>query len=137
MSKSVFQLLSQAKFWGSSPVQASRETPGERKLEVFRSSSEGRELVGRLSLEDGQFVFRYVEEYQGEPISAFPKIDREYRSDHLWPFFSVRIPPLSRDDMRDEVKSQVLDEGDTLQILGSIAKTSVTNPYEFVLAGGC
>ena len=137
MSKSIFQLLNQAKFWGSSPVQASSETPAERKLEVFRCSPEGRELIGRLSLEDGQFVFRYVEEYRGEPVSAFPKIDREYRSEHLWPFFSVRIPPLSLDDMREEMKSRALDEGDTLQILGSIAKTSVTNPYEFVLAGGC
>ena len=36
-----------------------------------------------------------------------------------------------------EVKSRVLDEGDTLPSLGSIAKTSVTNPNEFVLAGGC
>ena len=137
MSKSIFELLSHAKFWGSNLVQASSRTPAERNLEVFRSSWERRELVGRLSLEDGEFVFRYAEEYRGEPISAFPRIDREYRSGHLWPFFSVRIPPLSRDDMQDEIRSRALDEKDTLKVLGSVAKTSVTNPYEFVLAGGC
>ena len=93
-------------------------------------------MVGRLSLEDGKFVFRYVEEYCGEPISAFPRIDSEYRSEYLWPFFSVRIPPFSRDDVKKEVESRALDEKHTLEVLGSIAKMSVTNPYVFVLADG-
>lgn len=76
MSKNIFRVLRDARFWGSSPIQASRETPAERNLEVFRSSTEGQELVGRLSLEDGTFVFRYAEEYRGEPILAFPRIEK-------------------------------------------------------------
>ena len=68
-----------------------------------------------------------------EPISAFPRIDKEYRSECLWPFFAVRIPPMEREDVKEEITNRSLKEDQVIEILGSIARVSVTNLYEFRL----
>ena len=136
MKANIAELFNQAKIWGMNLIHAPSETPVERTLEIYRQSADERLLVGRLSCEQGEFVFRYDSSYRGEPISAFPDTEEEYRSRHLWPFFAIRIPPLDREDMRREIKNQSLGEDQIIEILGSVAKVSVTNPYEFKLGGG-
>lgn len=135
MKKNWISLFSQARIWGMDVVHASSEAPRERTLEVYRQSANERFLVGRLSCEQGEFLFRYDPNYVGKPISAFPNAGQEYRSRHLWPFFAIRIPPLDREDMRKEIESQSLKKDQIIELLGSVAKVSVTNPYEFKLAG--
>lgn len=132
--KKIFVSWLNPKVWGTCRIDTST-TPVEHKLEVYRHTPDARSLVGRLSWEQDEFVFRYAPEYGSEPISAFPRIDQEYRSRHLWPFFAVRIPPLDRDDMREEILKRSLQEDQIIEILGGVAKVSVTNPYEFELAG--
>ena len=113
--------------------RAPRETIG-RRLEVARlSSAYGRELVGDLSCEDGAFVFRYKPGYDGSPIAEFPRKDRPYRSEALWPFFAVRLPPTSRKDVQ-EVMNRI-NADDPLEVLAALGGISVTNPYELRLAG--
>ncbi len=123
----------------------SEETPGEgvlnavedghkSDLEIYRKIKDEPVLIGRLSCEHGQFLFRYNPDYMGEPISAFPDKAKLYRSEHLWPFFAVRIPPFDRQDMRETMASHSLDEDQIIEILGLIAKYSVSNPYEFKLS---
>lgn len=135
MKRNWIDLFSQARIWGVDVVHASSEASKEQALEVYRQSENERFLVGRLSCENGEFVFRYDPNYAGDPISAFPNTVQEYRSSRLWPFFAIRIPPLDREDMRKEIESQSLDKDKIIEILGSVAKVSVTNPYEFKLAG--
>src|SRR5678816_4187414 len=71
--------------------------PRTRQVEVHIQLTGGDRTVGFLSIEGSQFVFRYDSEYAkdrpAEPISAFPDLTREYRSDQLWPFFESRLPP--------------------------------------------
>ncbi len=134
MKKSLMDLLN-PKVWGTNLFHASPGPLG-RSLEIYRQVPEGRYLVGRLSREQDEFVFRYDSDYRKEPISAFPEIGLEYRSQHLWPFFAVRIPPIDREDMRKEIAARSLEKDQIIEILGSVAKVSVTNPYEFKLAGG-
>ena len=134
MKKELIDLFSQARDWGMTLISAQSPEPEERTLVVYRQIDTESVLVGRLSFEQGQFVFRYDTEYLGEPISAFPRKDQEYRSEHLWPFFSVRIPPFDRQDMREEIASRSLSRDQTIEILGSIARVSVSNPYEFKLS---
>ena len=136
MKKNFMELLNQAKLWGMNLVHASSAAPMEQTLEVYLQSADKRFLVGRLSCEQGEFVFRYDPSYRDKPISAFPSTEREYRSRHLWPFFAIRIPPFDREDMRREFGSQSLREDQIMEILGSVAKVSVANPYEFKLVGG-
>lgn len=117
--------------WGASLIKLHSATPPEHFLEVYRHSPDGGLLVGRLSYEDGEYVFCYDEDYNSEPISAFPSIEREYRSHYLWPFFTARIPPLDREDVRREMSNLSIKEDQVIDILGSVASVSVTSPYQF------
>ena len=136
MKMQFVELLNHVKTWGVNSVRAPSTRSEKTTLEVYQQSTDESSLVGRLWCEDGEFVFRYDSDYRGKPISAFPDIEHEYRSEHLWPFFTVRIPPLDREDMRREMENRSLQNGHVIEILGSVAKVSVTNPYEFKLAGG-
>ena len=133
MTRDLVSFLSHAKDWGMNFFSASSKTPSELTLEVYLKTPEDMVLVGRLTCEQNEYVFRYDSDYQRKPISAFPKLDQEYRSTLLWPFFAVRIPPLDREDMREEIANRSLGEDQVLEILGSVAKISVANPYEFRL----
>ncbi len=123
------------KSWGMNPVQASADTSPERTLGVYRHTSDHEYLVGRLVKEQEEFVFRYVDKYDMQPISAFPDTAKEYRSKRLWPFFAVRIPPMEREDVQKVISNRGLEKDQVLEILGSLARVSVTNPYEFKLDG--
>ncbi len=102
MTPGVFDLFSRDYGWGVKLIWASAEIPMERVLEVYQDTGVESVLVGRLSSEDGKFVFRYDSAYTGYPISTFPRIDREYRSEYIWPFFAIRIPPLKREEHAEE-----------------------------------
>ncbi|MCY3770942.1 MAG: hypothetical protein OXG98_02820 [Gemmatimonadetes bacterium] len=130
-----FADLLNPKAWGTALARASSDAPSERKLEVYRQTTDAPRLVGTLSLDQDEFVFRYVSGYDMDPISAFPMIDEEYRSRHLWPFFAVRIPPIEREDMQEKISSRLLEKDQIIEILGLVARVSVTNPYEFRLEG--
>ena len=110
--------------------------PTERTLQVYLPSAGHHDLVGRLSMEQDEYVFRYEPSYKGGPISAFPETGKEYRSRYLWPFFATRIPPFEREDMRKAINDRKLNKDQIIEILGSVARLSAVNPYEFKLAGG-
>lgn len=134
MSESIQRVLDQ--LLRASGIRRRRVTPREttgRRLQIVRRSREhGRELIGELSCEGSAFVFRYESGYEGPPISAFPRKDRSYRSDVLWPFFEVRMPPTSRKDVQDVMKN--VDADDPLAVLEALGGRSVTNPYELRFA---
>ncbi len=56
--------------------------------------------VGHLSLQDGKWYFEYTDTFRKKkdayPIVNFPRLDKRYESDVLWPFFVVRIPGLGQ-----------------------------------------
>ena len=104
-------------------------------IRVYGPSSDGtRVLVGTLSNEDGEYVFRYDEDYSAcpelPPLATFPEKLREYRSAELWPFFHVRLPPLGRADVQNLIRERKIDEGDTLKLLGVLGAKAVATPYE-------
>lgn len=133
MKRDLVSLFSQAKDWGASFFTASPVARKVLTLEVHQKTLDEMVLVGRLSCEGEEYVFRYDTHYAGKAISAFPKLDQEYRSTILWPFFAIRIPPFDREDMREEIANRALAEDQILEILGSVARVSVANPYEFRL----
>lgn len=132
MKIDIFSLLGLTKHLGTKP-DGTTSKPQEMTLEVYKKLPNDLVLVGRLTCEEDEYVFRYDPDYVGEPIFAFPDVGKEYRSKYLWPFFSIRIPPLNREDMRKEMINRSLRDDQILEILGSVAKVSVTSPYEFQL----
>ena len=133
MKKNFLGLLNQTRDWGMNLIGASSTPPGGRALGVYHKIGPDVILVGRLSCEQEEYVFQYAPGYVGKPISAFPKMGQEYRSGRLWPFFAIRIPPLNREDVREQIANRSLKEDQILEVLGSVAKASVANPYEFKL----
>lgn len=90
-------------------------------------------MVGVLSFKDGNWMFKYSEEYKENkliPITGFPDMNKAYKSEELWPFFSLRIPSLARKNIQDKIKKKGLDENDYLGLLSFFGKRTITNPYE-------
>ena len=132
----VAAILDQVRTWGVRLPSAGLEAgPTIRVL----GPGDGAELrlVGTLWQERGEFFFRYDPSFaksgDAEPISAFPELDETYSSHELWPFFAVRIPPVRRADVREALERHGLKPEQTLEVLGTIAKKSISNPYELDL----
>lgn len=77
--------------------------------------------VGRLEVRGGSYEFRYddrVADVEGfEPFLAFPELDRTYRSEELFPFFSNRVLSARRPDYPVYLERLGLQTGDPLEIL--------------------
>lgn len=126
----------QLESWGILLPRAT-SSPGPR-VSVLAPFGRGMRLVGTLSQEGGEFVFKYDRQFvsaaDAEPIPGFPQLESDYRSRELWPFFAVRIPPASRTDVRDALKHHGLRRDQTLEVLGTLARRSISNPYQLDLA---
>jgi HipA-like protein len=126
--------------WGLALPQASPEVVAVRVrvLAPVEGAQHELRLIGVLSQEEGSFVFRYdpsfVASTEAEPILAFPDLQTEYRSRELWPFFAVRIPPADRKDVREALARMHLRPDQTLEVLGTLAKRSISNAYRLDLA---
>ena len=129
--------------WGLSAVRLNRRTRGEpgpgehdRHLLLYLPRGEERVKVGSLHVERGEYVFRYADEYRRTGLPAipdFPELDQTYRSERLFPFFEVRIPPLNRRDVAELLERRRVSRNDALGLLGELGSRSVTSPYELEL----
>lgn len=92
--------------------------------------------VGTLRLENGEWVFAYAPEFRAQteikPIVGFPALEREYRSQELWPFFALRIPSLQQPVVQQFVQEQ--KEVDQVKLLERFGQRSVANPFSLSLA---
>lgn len=120
--------------WGRAPRRASEHHSG-RTLYLYLPVQSRMVPVGTLSQEGKEFVFVYDKEFRRRddlpPISAFPDKGGEYRSETLWPFFDVRLPPVERADVASKIKEKHLDPEDTLALLAEFGRKTLTTPYEF------
>jgi len=87
--------------------------------------------VGHLEFDGTSWVFRYHSDYKRRsdlrPIEGFDDKEQEYRSPVLFPFFLVRIPDISRDDVKAKIALHRVrrpDTGDLLRIFGRRAISS-------------
>ena len=94
--------------------------------------------VGRLTLHDGTWHFEYVDAFRNNegvsPITDFPKLEEQYESDELWPFFLVRIPGLGQPAIRRVIRDENLDKTNEAQLLKRFGKTTIVNPFTLVSA---
>jgi HipA-like protein len=131
----VAAILDQMRTWGVRLPQATPAVQGPT-IRVLLDDI----LIGTLWQEATEFCFRYDASYAKSPgaiaISAFPDLEETYRSPSLWPFFAVRIPPSKRSDVRDALKQHGLKPEQTLEILGTLAKSSMSNPYHLDMQPG-
>lgn len=88
--------------------------------------------VGTLRMEDGEWIFSYSEAFRKQskvaPVIDFPRIEREYRSPQLWPFFALRVPSLVQAHVR-EYLSKTRNEPDVASLMSEFGRRSAANPY--------
>ena len=94
--------------------------------------------VGRLRLNDDEWVFNYTEEFRQQdkikPIVDFPNKEKEYRSVELWPFFLLRIPSLKQPAVQEFLRSANVKSPTAAILLKQFGKRSIANPFELVPA---
>jgi HipA-like protein len=132
--REAFALLRRS--WGLSPSAPPKARP--QQIEIVLAVPHGKRIVvGHLTSEQGEYVFRYSDVFKTQreipPIAAFPDRDEEYRSVDLWPFFDVRLPPIDRPDVRRLLEQRQIDPADKFRLLVELAGRTVTSPYDLRL----
>lgn len=94
--------------------------------------------IGKLELNQGCWIFRYSDEFRNQdrltPLVDFPHLDKEYKSEILWPFFSVRIPSLEQPAVQRIIKAEHIDEENEAQLLKRFGKHTIANPFNLTSA---
>lgn len=95
--------------------------------------------VGILESNQGEWIFRYTEEFKKHRdeynlIVGFPDVDREYRSQALWPFFRIRIPGLKQPAVQQILIDEHIDQENEVALLKRFGHRTISNPYELELA---
>lgn len=89
--------------------------------------------IGKLSFMQGYWNFSYSEEFKMqndiEPLAGFPDIYKTYKSETLWPFFSSRIPSLSRKRVKKLIDKENIQETDLLNLLRRFGQRTIANPF--------
>jgi len=129
-------IMDQFESWSGVRLPTPGKDTGAYILVTMDAGAKAR-IIGTLSQERGEFVFRYDSGYAAdptaEPIPAFPDRESEYRSKDLWPFFAVRIPPVNRQDVSAALEHRGIRPDQTLEILGALASRTISNPYKLEL----
>lgn len=96
----------------------------------------GQMEVGKLSRENGEWVFRYSDAFRRQdtvkPIVNFPNVERDYRSRQLWPFFLLRIPSVEQPSVKRFARKHGLSELTEAMLLRHFGRHSVANPFTLV-----
>ena len=93
--------------------------------------------MGNLKFLDNQWLFEYSELFKKQteitPLIDFPDIDKIYKSEALWPFFSHRIPSLRQPKIQEYISKHPLESKDTVKLLTVFGEYSVNNPFRLQL----
>ncbi len=135
MAKRLTEILSDLfSEWGSALSPARPKPVEKRSLNIVIALPDERVItVGRLTVADTRFVFSYSDEFKKlelPPLPGFPNKEERYESDVLFPFFKVRLPPKSRDDVMRVMKERNVDDKDIFEILRVLGRKTLTSPYE-------
>jgi len=90
-------------------------------------------IIGLLLVENGQWTFRYSEEFRAQSkyarLTGFSDLNKIYKAEVLWPFFKIRIPELKQPMIKDIIKAENLDQKNEAVLLKRFGEKSMSNPY--------
>lgn len=120
--------------WGIRLPGTQGGRPG-KALSVYLPLEGGQRIhVGTLSIDDDEWLFEYSGAFKARqdlpPIPDFPDKQRPYRSEKLWPFFEVRIPPVARPDVELILKAKRLAAEDVFAVLAELGRQTLASPYQ-------
>ena len=90
-------------------------------------------LIGDLSFNNSIWTFIYSNQFKNQTkyhrLVGFPDLDKEYKSDVLWPFFKTRIPGLRQPSVLEILERKKISRSDESKLLKLFGKFSPTNPF--------
>lgn len=90
--------------------------------------------IGTLEFKDDCWFFSYSEDFKNQneiaSIVSFPDINKIYKSQHLWSFFTSRIPDIesSTSNLKEEKNNN-----NYVQQLKTYGRKSITNPFDLLV----
>ncbi|MBS1585531.1 MAG: HipA N-terminal domain-containing protein [Bacteroidetes bacterium] len=114
------------------PVELSEvKTPNDTKAQFDLSLHNIH--IGVLTLENGQWVFKYTDEFRQQsalqPLINFPNKEKIYSSAQLWPFFAGRIPGPGQPVVKAFLHKEGIEEPNEVMLLKEFGKRTIANPY--------
>lgn len=92
--------------------------------------------VGHLWLRDGKWHFEYADAFPQQKIVSllidFPRLDKHYESEALWPFFAIRIPGLKQPAIQRILRAENIDARNEAQLLKRFGETTIANPFTLI-----
>lgn len=93
--------------------------------------------MGSLKFLNNQWIFEYSELFKKQqeitPLIDFPDVDKTYKSEILWPFFSNRIPSAKQPKIQEYISKHPLESKNTAKLLEVFGEYSVNNPFRLQL----
>ncbi|WP_353480237.1 HipA N-terminal domain-containing protein [Haliscomenobacter sp.] len=90
--------------------------------------------IGTLRLSNGKWTFVYSDSFKAQeeikPLPDFPKLDKVYTSEELYPFFVQRIPGLGQPKVKEILEKEHIDEHNEAQLLIRFGRFTISNPFE-------
>jgi len=63
-------------------------------------------------------------------LPDFPKVEKIYNSEELYPFFVQRIPGLGQTKVKEAIAEENIDEHNEAALLKRFGRFTITNPFE-------
>jgi HipA-like protein len=97
---------------------------------------DGETPIAELSLQQGRYLFRYLESFKRKGLTPFPglpEVDEVYESAELFPYFEERIPDNRVPAIRNWISRKGLPADDKLTLLTVLGRMVATDSYEIRL----
>jgi hypothetical protein len=97
---------------------------------------DGETPIAELSLQQGRYLFRYLESFKRKGLTPFPglpEVDEVYESAELFPYFEERIPDTRVPAIRNWISRKGLPADDKLTLLTVLGRMVATDSYEIRL----
>lgn len=99
---------------------------------VYKPDASPGLAVGHLAFDGKEWTFSYDEDYRRRrdlrPLEGFDDVAKVYRSNHLFPFFAVRIPDRERPDIDRLLKAKKITDPDAVDLLRAFGERAASSP---------
>lgn len=93
--------------------------------------------MGTLKFLGDEWIFEYgslfKEQHVISPLIDFPEVNKIYKSQILWPFFSNRIPSLKQPKIKAYIDQHPAEKQNEVKLLALFGEYSVNNPFRLQL----
>lgn len=90
-------------------------------------------VIGYLELVDDVWIFKYSDTFINQsrikPLTDFPFVDKQYKSNDLFPFFECRIPGVGQPKIQDIIKKEGINPNNKFEMLKRFGYKTISNSF--------